>query len=138
MDPEAKLSHDEKIKVRDLLQKILDCTRTTELSATEHSVDDYIKMIESRQALFDELAALNPQELSVVTDSPNVATPEIEEEIKSITNQIVEREKHHNSKVAGMMEDLKKGLRDLNNEKVLNSQYVKDSYESGSFFNKKN
>jgi predicted secreted Zn-dependent protease len=142
MSSDSKLSYDEKIQVRGLLQKILAHTQSTNLTGTEHSVDDYLHMIESRQAFFDELAALTPN----VADSASIArstgprksSPELDEEIKNIVHQIVQHEEQHNFKVAGMMEDLRKALKELSNEKSINSVYSKDEYESGMFFSSKN
>ncbi|MCL2853960.1 MAG: hypothetical protein FWE20_13220 [Defluviitaleaceae bacterium] len=142
----SRLSYEEKVKVRDLLLKILEHTKSTELTATEHSVDDYINMVESRQALFDELASFKPQEFATVaTDideskKEQQGSIELDEEIQKIVNQIVEREEHHKSKVAGMMDDIRKGLREISTEKSINSVYLKDSssYESGMIFNTKN
>jgi vacuolar-type H+-ATPase subunit I/STV1 len=140
MSPVSELSYDEKVQVRGLLRKILDHTNSTNLSSTEHSVDDYIHMVESRQALFDELAMLDPESQKVSRNAlpRRESNDALDAEIKSIVQQIVKREEHHNSKVAGMMEDLRKALKELSNEKSINAVYVKDGYESGAYFNSKN
>ncbi|MCL2616457.1 MAG: hypothetical protein FWD96_02280 [Defluviitaleaceae bacterium] len=130
-----------KTKIRDVLRQILEHSKNTNLAAVGESTDDFINMVESRQALFDELAALNPQKIGTHTDESKPAPAGIlmlDEEIKAIIKQIVEREEQHNNKVVGMMEDLKKGLKDISTEKSINSIYMKDSYESGMIFNSKN
>jgi N-acetylglucosamine kinase-like BadF-type ATPase len=144
MSSDSNLSYEEKIQVRGLLQKILAHTQSTELTGTEHSVDDYIQMIESRQAFFDELASLAPTaregagRTNIRASGSNQSGLELDEEIKSIVQQIVKREEQNNLKVAGMMEDLRKALKELSNERSINSVYVKDDYESGMFFKSKN
>ena len=129
-----------KRQMKDVLLRILEHTTNVSLSSTEHSVDEYINMIDSRQALFDELAALKPQGLQELAESKGAAAEklEIDAEIKDIVDKIIAREEHHKTQVAGMMKDLKKGMREINNEKSINSLYLKDSYESGMIFNTRN
>jgi hypothetical protein len=141
MNADSKLSYDAKIQIKELLQQILEQTKNTSLTETEHSVDDYINMVESRQSLFDKLAALKPQEFgthSGESKNEQAGNLEIDEEIKSLVNLIAECEERHKGKVAGMMEDLKKGMRDISAEKSINTVYNKDSYESGMIFKSKN
>ena len=126
--------------MRDKLLQILAHSMSKSLSSTEHSVDEYIEMIDSRQALFDELAELARQtsqelEASSGTSSGNI---ELDAEIREIANKIAAREAHHNKQVAGIMTDLKKGLKEISNEKSINSMYSQDSYQEGSLFNSKN
>jgi hypothetical protein len=133
----VKLNYDTKVKVKGVLMRILEYTNKVELAATEHSVEEYINMVQGRQGLFDELEALRAQETGTASGRPGDHT-KIDAEIKELTRRISEREKHHNSRVAGMMEDLKKGMRDLSAEKAINAIYSNDSYESGTMFNSKN
>ncbi|MCL2853743.1 MAG: hypothetical protein FWE20_12090 [Defluviitaleaceae bacterium] len=135
---EAGAAH--KLKIRDKLLQILEHTMKTSLSATEHSVEEYIEMVNSRQALFDELAALKPQGSQELDESNGTSSEilEIDAEIKGIVEKIAAREEHHNNQVAGMMLDLKKGIKEIKNEKAINSAYVKDSYESGMIFKSRN
>ena len=129
-----------KRQIKEVLLQILEHTMNTSLSATEHSAEEYIRMIDSRQALFDKLAALKPQGLQELGESNGAAVEklEVEAEIKDIVDKITAREEHHRTQVAGMMQDIKKGMREIKNEKSINSLYLKDSYESGMIFNTKN
>ena len=129
-----------KRNIRDKLQQILDYSMKTNLSSTEHSVEDYIEMVNNRQTLIDELAALKPQSLKDLGEStaPPSGNLELDSEIKNIVEKIAAREKHHEKQAAGMMQDLKSGLKTLSAEKSINSLYLKDSYESGMILNTKN
>jgi len=105
-----------RLLVRNKLLQILEHSMNTNFSATEHSVEEYIEMVESRQILFDDLAALAPQGLKDVAvslpDSPG--NLKLGAEIKDIVRRIAAREEHHNKQAEGMMMDLRKGLKGLN------------------------
>jgi hypothetical protein len=126
--------YEDKLKIKGFLELILERTMKTDLSATEHSVDDYIDLVECRQQLLDELTVFVAEcDAAMGSDDTN----KLDEEITNIIKQLVQQEERNKTKAKGMMDDLKKGMRDLSKEKSINSVYAKDAYESGSMFNSK-
>jgi hypothetical protein len=136
-NPQSSAPSALQIKIKDKLHQILELTQNAKLSSTEHGVDAYIAMVEGRHTLIAELSVLKEQERETGTAGKgSTANLEYETQIQDILRRISESEEAIKPMIAGMIDDIKKGMKDVSTEKSINAIYGKDSYESGMMLNK--
>lgn len=131
---------------RDKVQSMLQITKELSLSTSADSVDIYADMVERRETVFIEVkeidAVLKSPLLAHVWQANNDAfdkeAERITTDIKSIVKQIARYDEDHKAVCQLIIGDLKKNLKDISNQKSVNTYYQYNvSPDHGSYFDKK-
>lgn len=109
-----------------ILQSMLDAR----LTAMPESADTYINMVESRQELLNNLAQLS--------NEAGFREACGDEETRMLLEEITKIHSQQQTQAKGIVNEIRKSIKDTRTEKAISQIYTRDSYVAGSFFDKTN
>ncbi len=131
---------------RDKLSAVLSLTLNTTLEANKEGIDSYVALIEGREAFLQEALAADKAIQALLGKAHNAQHPDsaldmevkrLNEACRIIVERIISHDKGNEPIRQSMLQDIKKSIKEANNQKSVNTYYQYDGYQANlSYFDK--
>ncbi len=125
------------IKKNQLLEQILKLTKEVQLDQTLDSTDVFVNLLNGRQPLLDKISEIEPlikAQRYIIEKEPGL------KELCKKTDEIITEIKRHDETIkvigTGIINDIKKNMKTMAEQKAANLVYESGFMESRSFFDK--